>query len=148
MLYKKYRSFKWGTVHPSISRGWQTATCQSLRFDKKSFVGFVCRTLTSGNLSAPWHTRMHSTSFERSTFFLQHKISKQWIAALLRWFMLCQSSLILLHKVAFQPFWLLLTVCQFHKQGKSTLLMRIFVLVLIWPHFQLMACKVTKKIFC
>ena len=32
------------------------------------------------------------------------------VAALLRWFMQCQSTLILLHKMAFQPFWSDLTV--------------------------------------
>ena len=53
---------------------------------------------------------MYSTSFERSTNFLQHKILKEWIKSLLKWFMLCQSSLILLHKTAFQPFWLPVTV--------------------------------------
>ena len=66
--------------------------------------------LTCGSLSAPWDTRMYSTSFERSTNFLQHKILKEWIAALLKWSMLCQSTFILLHKMAFQPFWLHLTV--------------------------------------
>ena len=35
--------------------------------------------LTSGNLSAPWDTRMYSTSFERSTNFLQHEIFKKMI---------------------------------------------------------------------
>ena len=68
------------------------------------------QTLTSGSLSSPWDKRMHSTSFERSTNFLQHKILTEWIEALLKWFMLCQSSLILLHKMAFQRFWLPITV--------------------------------------
>ena len=128
------RSFKWGTVHPCISRGWQTARCQKLWFDKKNLElahsnadyadllskkVFECarkrffikpQLLTSGSLSAPWDTRMLNTSFERSIFFLQHKILKRWFAALLRWFMLSQSTLILLHKMAFQPFWLDLTV--------------------------------------
>ena len=67
------------------------------------------QTLTSGSLSAPWDTRMHSTSWERSTNFLQHKILKKWIAALLRQFTPCQSNSILLYKVIFQPFWLTLT---------------------------------------
>ena len=79
--------------------------------------------LTSGHLSAPWDTRMYSTSFERSTNFLQHKILKEWFAACLRWFMLCQSSLILLHKMVFQPFWLHLTVAlnkfNWSRNGKS-----------------------------
>ena len=75
------------------------------------------QTLKPGNLSAPWDTRMLNTSFERSIFFLQHKILKEWFIALLRWFMQCQSSLILLHKVAFQPFWLDLTV--YHKSNKQ-----------------------------
>ena len=35
---------------------------------------------------------------------------KEWFVALLRWFMQYQSSLILLHKMAFQPLWLDLTV--------------------------------------
>ena len=80
---------------------------------------FKPQSLTSGSLSAPWDTRMYSTSFERSTNFLQYKILKEWIEALLKWFMLCQSSLISLHKMAFQPFWLPVTVHQllyyFHK---------------------------------
>ena len=59
------------------------------------------QTLTSGSLSAPWDTRMFNTSFERSTNFLQHKILKEWIAAHLKWFMLCQSTLILLLEMAF-----------------------------------------------
>ena len=42
--------------------------------------------LTSGSLSAPWDTRMLNTSFERSIFFLQHKILKRWFAALLTLF--------------------------------------------------------------
>ena len=71
---------------------------------------FKPQSLTSGSLSAPWDTRMYSTSFERSTNFLQYKILKEWIEALLKWFMLCQSSLISLHKMAFQPFWLPVTV--------------------------------------
>ena len=128
------RSFKWGAVHPCISIGWQTARCQSLRFEKKNLVWahsninllskfvFECarkryfirpQILTSGNLSTPWDTRMYSTSFERSTNFLQHKIFKKWFAALLGWVMQGQSSLILLHKMAFQPFWLDLTVCTY-----------------------------------
>ena len=78
--------------------------CARKRFFIKS------QTLTPGSLSAPWDTRMHSTSCERSTNFLQHKILKEWIATLLRWFLLRQSTLILLHKMAFQPFWLDLTV--------------------------------------
>ena len=31
--------------------------------------------------------------------------------------MLCQSSLVLLHKMAFQPFWLPVTVCDLEKNG-------------------------------
>ena len=68
------------------------------------------QTLTFGSLSALWDTRMLNASFERSIFFLQHKILKEWIVALFRWFMLCQTSLILLHKMAFQPYWLDVTV--------------------------------------
>ena len=67
--------------------------------------------MKSGSMSVPWDTRMYSTLFKRSTNILQHKILKEWTAALLKWFMLCQSTLILLHKMAFQPFWLHLTVC-------------------------------------
>ena len=71
---------------------------------------FKPKSLTSGILSVPWDTKIYSTSFERSTNFLQYKILKEWIEALLKWFMLCQSSLILLHKMGFQPFCLHLTV--------------------------------------
>ena len=104
--------------------------CQSLRFEKilvwahsnpdlLSSKVFECackrffikpQTLTSWTLSAPWDTRMLITSFQIPIFFLKHKILKEWFATLLRWFMQCQNTLILLHNMAFQPFWLDLTV--------------------------------------
>ena len=49
-----------------------------------SRIFFKPQSLTSGSLAAPQDIRMYSTSFERSTNFLQHKILKEGIAALLR----------------------------------------------------------------
>ena len=43
-------------------------------------------------------------------FFRHHKILKEWIAALVRRFIQCQSTLILVNRMAFQSFWLALTV--------------------------------------
>ena len=71
---------------------------------------FLLQRLTAHNFAIICYQKIYSTSFERSTNFLQHKIFKKWFSALLRWFMQSQRSLILLHKMAFQPFWLDLTV--------------------------------------
>ena len=62
--------------------------------------------------------------------FLQHMILNEWFAALLRWFMQCQSSLILLHKMAFQPFWLDISVYP------TESISRVYCLVIVKSLFQ------------
>ena len=77
---------------------------------KMSDFFFKSQTLTPGSFAALCSSRMHSTSFERSIFFLMNKILKKCFAAVLRGFMVAQSYPILLHKMAFQPFWVPITV--------------------------------------
>ena len=125
-----YRSFKWVALHPSSSMGCQTTICQSLRsgrmdwtlyqwsqiyFIKSAWnpeyqIFFSKPKLWPSSFAALCPARTHNTSFEISIFFLQQKILKKCVVALLRWFMWDQSNPILLHKMAFRWFWLELNV--------------------------------------
>ena len=110
-------------MHPCRQKGYKVTRYQRLRFGKvetwafsrqiysiKSALNRKCQTffksqtLTPGNFGALCPSRIHSTSFDRSIFFLKDKILKKCIAAVLRGFLLAQSYPILLHKMAFQPF--------------------------------------------
>ena len=103
---------------------------QSLRFEKVGYPGhswvkftwwiqpwtenvrffFKSQTLTPGSFAAICPSKMHSATFERPIFFLKDKILKKCIETVLKGYMLAQSYPLLLHKIAFQSFWVPVTV--------------------------------------
>ena len=77
---------------------------------------FKPQSLTSGSLSAPWDTRMYSTSFERSTLYLFWSQIFRDLGWLLGSFRLSQSTLILLHRRTLVLKWMFFTVASLSKK--------------------------------